>query len=312
MRSFLIPLFLLVGVSLFSQEPMSVEFPKFGTPSSLGADTPCNDAGTFQLGQFIGQSNDFGGPQVFLCRNDSIFIDHDGNASFAIDPTSAAIPPGIAYAFYRCQPTVDGPTLALIDADPCIVNDVSTGNFYIANGQANGDIWFRNSGSLNSNPVFGGNATNPQPVELFYAPITVYDFNQTQAWGAGVTAGDNCVAVSVDEAVSVVYLTPITISTSTTTVASGCRGSYIPSGGFFEWDNNSTYQIDIVGLDNPAAPTHKLFEFKPGQSGNQLTFSVEENGRYLISASDGKSVRLGWSWGETSNTYRNNMNELRQ
>lgn len=79
----------------------------------------CNDAGTFQFGAFGGQSNDISPDTIYLCYLDSIFINHDGNASFVGDPTPLT-PSGIVYGFYDCPPTITGPDLPTLLTDGCI------------------------------------------------------------------------------------------------------------------------------------------------------------------------------------------------
>ena len=107
--------------ALQAQIPKNISLPtnKLGAPSSEKMD--CNDAGTirFDVASFDGQSNDISLDTIFLCFGDSLQIIHNGDSDLTGDPNDTTAP-GIGYGFYDCRPTVTGPDIASILADPCV------------------------------------------------------------------------------------------------------------------------------------------------------------------------------------------------
>ncbi|HMX41628.1 MAG TPA: hypothetical protein PKD78_14925, partial [Saprospiraceae bacterium] len=76
---------------LYAQVPqqISVEGKVTFTPRLPGQpESLCNSAGTFLIGQpgVTTQSNDLALPVIYLCKGDSIFINHNGDADLSGDP----------------------------------------------------------------------------------------------------------------------------------------------------------------------------------------------------------------------------------
>ncbi|MEK7254416.1 MAG: CRTAC1 family protein, partial [Bacteroidota bacterium] len=141
-------------------------------------------AGTISFSNFIGQSNDISLDTIFLCFNDQIGIQHNGDANLTGDPNPLTTP-GIAYSFFDCPPNVSGFNLTSIVADTCVTNfpPPATGIWVTAGGTANGNITFNNSGTLQN--FFNAGA----PVQLWFAPITVDNFAIKQ-WEADPGSGE--------------------------------------------------------------------------------------------------------------------------
>ncbi|MFM8486900.1 MAG: hypothetical protein ACKOCH_11220, partial [Bacteroidota bacterium] len=110
---------------------------------------------------------------MFLCAGDSFLLKHNGDAILSGDPVPATTP-GIAYALYKCPPTITGDNLQAISlvpgpGDQCLWSTPFPFNgFYITEGVPNGgDSWFFNNGGINA--AFNMN----QPTTLYFAPITL-------------------------------------------------------------------------------------------------------------------------------------------
>jgi hypothetical protein len=261
--------------SLSAQTPISVQIDgKLNAPSTNQAEMMCNDAGTFQFGQFIGQSNDISPDTIFLCHRDSLFINHDGNAVLTGDPTPATAP-GVVYGFYTCPPTIMGPDLPNLLGDCFWLNPV-TNLPNVAKGNASGDIWFSNSGSLLTVP-------NQNGVQYWFAPITIDNFA-----GSLYEGGGPCVNANTNDAFSVVYLREIMLNASGNVDGDDCLGRVGISGGWPSFSSAQTYQIDIFKVSNPSvkAVFHtNVTALKP----STVFFSVPEPGIYEIRVEDGKS-----------------------
>ncbi|MCC6282702.1 MAG: gliding motility-associated C-terminal domain-containing protein [Saprospiraceae bacterium] len=242
----------------------------------------CNNAGTFQLGAFTGQSNDTNltGPQdtIFLCRNDQILIDHNGDSDLSGDPQPATLP-GIGWAFYTCAPTVMGDNLATVLTDPCILPGATNG-IWVATDQPNGDIAFINNGGLQT--AFNSG----QPILLHFAPITL-DVFATQGF-EGNPAGP-CVNVNTGVEFKVLYMNAIEESGVSTNFGNDCLGKFRIEGGYPEWNTQAVYTITITLASDPTikAVIHtaasQLFH------GADVIFSVPQPGTYDVTVEDGKS-----------------------
>ena len=206
---------------------------------------------------------------IFLCYNDIIFIDHNGDGDLAGDPDPSS-QGGIAYAFYdRGAPTVSGDEFQdLIDDD--IVTTIDGTGIVVARGLPNGDVYFQNSGQV-QNQFRGGS-----PVQMWFAPITLSDFE-------GGLIDANCVNVRADQAFSIVYLNQIQLFSFTTPPGS-LSGSFTLRGGLPEYESGRSYSVTMVNTDDPSvlgtineSPSHDF----------PVTFDVPEAGNYLITVTDG-------------------------
>lgn len=297
MQKFLIPLvacLILMAAPLYAQVPESVSVPFPVKPASKfkgnsSPDMVCNFAGTYQLGQFIGNSNDITLDTIYLCEGDSIFIDHDGNWNLAGDPIPAT-QAGVGWAFYECPPYISGDSLSAIVLDSCLLPGGPNG-IWVYTDQQNGDAWFYNDGSLQANFNAG------DPYTLFFAPITLDILDATvmpsvqgfETNNPAVSAGP-CVNVNVAEAFAIVYLNPIFESgISTNFGGNDCLGKFRLEGGYPEFDPTGTYTVNITLLGNPGVsaeihnPSNSLFD------GVDVIFSAPQAGVYEVTVSDGKS-----------------------
>lgn len=286
--------FLLGLQTLQAQIPKNISIPtnKLGQPSLIKMD--CNNAGTirFDVASFNGQSNDISLDTIFLCFGDSLQIIHNGDADLTGDPNSGT-QPGIGYGFYDCRPTVTGPDIATIIADPCVNKtspillpvigpvDQNLG-IWVATDEPNGNLTLTNNGGLQ----FAFNNGVPEPVQFWFAPITLDAFATQGFEDAGGATGP-CVDVNVDEAFSVVYLNPITASNQQVNSSpTGCIGSFMVEGGLPEFNTLELYTIDISLQGNPDVKGQLLGS---PNHGDLVSFYVPEPGIYDISIEDGKS-----------------------
>jgi gliding motility-associated-like protein len=206
--------------------------------------------------------------------NSTISITHTGgDASQDGDGTSA---PGFDLALYQGLPTASGPTA--LD----ITSDISyTGS--VAGTSITGDFTFSNLGSYQN--TFNGNA----PIQLWFAPITLDDHvNQDLTENAGSV--NECVHVSVSEAVGLVFLNQIDTSNFTNPAVlsgNGCSASIRLQGGLPQW-NASNYTISV---QKSTAPFTAAVINTPVVGHNSLLeFTVSEVGDYDINVSDGNGA----------------------
>lgn len=296
MHKLLIPLFACLSATF-----LHAQVPKIITLSPNSIVKPANPnepdaacfAGTFTVGQFIGQSNDFDLDTIFLCRGDSLQLQHNGDQMF-MDPNPATAP-GIAYAFYSCPPTATGDETIVL-SDPCLWPGAGNG-FWATTGNNNpptGNHWFFNSGALTQSVTFG----NGNPVLITFAPITITDY-------ANGLLEAGCVDVNVNAAFSIVYLKAITEigqdgSTSVdTNFGDDCKGKFRLRGGYPEWDLNATYTVTISLASDPNV--RALIYTPPAQMkhSTDVIFSVPQPGVYTVVVEDGKSC---------GHTFQINMN----
>jgi gliding motility-associated-like protein len=286
MRSILI--LLLVGVTtttqIAAQTPESIQLDGKLAPSATtgtSAEMMCNDAGTFQFGQFIGQSNDISPDTIFLCHRDSLFINHNGNASFIGDPNPVT-PSGVVYGFYNCPPSIMGPDLTTLLGD-CFWMNNTTGLPNVARGTADGDMWLTNSGSLLGAP-------NTNGVQYWFAPLTIDNFASLVYENTGGGPAGPCVNANTNDAFSIVYLREITFSGVSTNVAGNpCIGRAAITGGLPAFLPTNRYDVDISLASNPSVKALIMTQPTQLQSGNSVKFNVNTPGIYTMRVEDGKS-----------------------
>lgn len=252
----------------------------FSSPDAL----PCNAAGTFTLGTFTGQSNDTDLDTIYLCEGDQIFIDHNGDYDLSGDPVPAT-PPGVAWAFYTCAPTVMGDSYqTLLANEPCLLLG-PTGAPTLAFGQPNGDITFTNNGNLQD--TYNGGL----PILFHFAPITVDNFDPVQTYENNIVGAPPgpCLNVNTAAAFQVVYLNAIQESGVLSNFGNDCIGKFRISGGYPQWDAQARYSIDISLDGNPSVKA--LIHNNTNQIGNNtdVIFSVTQPGTYNVTVEDGKS-----------------------
>lgn len=287
-------LLLLAGFcSLHAQTPRNIQLSApLGTGQYL-VPCPLNDAGSVTFGALIGQSNDVDLDTIYLCLGDTLPMFHQGG-SLAGDPDPTT-EPGYGYAFYDCVPTVDGPNITTIlntdnclnTTSPLILDGMSfpqTDGIWIATGMdANGDLPLANNGSLQES--FNGGV--PAPIQFWFAPITLDDF-ENQGY-EGLPEG-NCVSVSVDEAFSVVYLEAISITEELPDFGPLLQGGFVLDGGLPEFDNTNYASIDINAL-NPDN-NDGLVTSTDNSHGDTIVYVVSRPGFYEVVVEDEKSCGL--------------------
>jgi hypothetical protein len=285
MRSILILTALFFSVaSLSAQIPVAAktsteQHPGHGIIAS--PDNACN-AGTFHFGTHTGQSNDVGGAVTYLCKNDVIQLIGDGNATF-MDPQPGSAP-GVGYAFYKCSPTVSGPDLDAIVADPCVLNTPPPADYlWLTTGLANGNHTFSNTGNLQNQ----FNMMNP--LQLWFAPITVDDFaNNTYEQSAASQPFGPCTNVNLAEKFSVVYLNEITVDGISANAGNDCIGKFRIRGGLPQFDISEHYTIEVFLTANPTVKA--LIHTPPQAIGHNVNvfFSVTQSGPYTVLVKDSK------------------------
>ncbi|MFK7809067.1 MAG: cohesin domain-containing protein, partial [Saprospiraceae bacterium] len=290
-KRLLIPIFLSICFfqQAFAQVPVAVQV-ETPVPSLVsGSSMVCPagvvaDAGTtVQALDPAAQSNDV----EFLCFNDVLSITHQGGQTFGDpDPVSA---PGISYHFYDCSPTVSGPDLATLLTDPCILVDPGNGNPYATQFPTtaidiDGNADFVNNGGVQA--FFNGG----NPIELFFAPVTIDDWANAvyETDGVGGDSGP-CINSNTNDAFRVVYLNEIQ-GTNIDNGANGpCGGSFVAQGGLPEFDPMAIYtSISITLSTDPAVMGTTPLPFNVGH-GEVVTFTVPQAGVYDIVLEDGKS-----------------------
>ena len=253
---------------------------------------PCtdNDAGTitFDVGNFAGQSNDISLDTIYLCLGDTLSVLHNQDDVLNGDPMPAT-PAGVAYAFYDCRPTVDGPDITTVitdlcvnQADPIIFEGVSfpqTDGIWVAVDDNMGNVALTNSGFHQE----AFNMGNPAPIQLWFAPITVDNLALLT-----YESGGPCVSVSVDQAFSVVYLEAVQVTEAFPNFGPGMQGAFSVEGGLPEFQTTTSYApitIRHLGGDVLAGTVQTA---NPGH-GDTVQFTVPRPGDYEVVVEDGKS-----------------------
>lgn len=280
-------LILLFAGKAMAQIPIPIQLDKNSAPSGGEKIMACADqfAGTISFNNFSGSSNDIDLDTIYLCSGDEIDIVHNGDGDLTGDPNPST--PGITYAFLDCQPTISGPDLASILADPCILdNPAPINNLWVTGSatgaQSNGNITFFNVGALQNT------FNNGDPILIWFAPITIDNFfsNIYESQGGGPPGP--CVNMNVSEAFAVVYLNQITTSnTNSNTGFSGCQGSFEVFGGLPEFDGSTNYSFDITLVGNASVKGTVIGG--PYTHGSTVQFQVPTPGIYNIKIEDGKS-----------------------
>lgn len=299
---------LLAPLGLLAQRPVSITVPKSEDTRPSWQKMDCNDAGNInEFSGFMMQSTSFGDnlaasdvrpysarpDTIFLCADDQFTVSLvGGSQDLSGDPNNATIP-GVGYAFYNCAPTVTGPLLTDISADPCVADNgldpfdalaigvpagYQTGNYTLT--VANDNV-----GGFTIPGLFPDAMAQPTPVVLTLAPITFDDVNP--ATGEAVYEGSpvgSCVNVSTDQAFTVAYLNPITLS-NLDAMPSGCVGTFEIRGGAPELRNSTGYNINIVNVVTGErgvvlTPANQIRHDEP------ITYQVPTPGNYLISIDD--------------------------
>ncbi|MBK9336261.1 MAG: hypothetical protein IPM98_06610 [Lewinellaceae bacterium] len=282
MRKLLILLLVCLSASLTSaQVPVQITVnpnPAGAQPNPNSPDAACF-AGTFMVGQHIGQSNDISPDTIFLCFGDSLLMDHNGDEMY-MDPNPAT-PPGIAYVFYECPPTATGDDVAVL-ADPCLWPGSVNPGFWATTGPASGDHWFFNTGGILNSTVF----CNMNPCLVTFAPMTITDYPNRE-----LEAG--CVDVNTNATISVVYLKTIEADAIVTDFdGDDCKGKFRLRHGYPGWDLTGTYTVSIFLASDPSV---KGLIYTPPASIRHTTnviFSVPQAGTYTVVVEDGKSCGL--------------------
>ncbi len=291
---------MVVACAAVGQTPENIRIRKGSWSNSSQKVTCTSDAGTISLGLHTGQSNAVTADTIFLCFNDQIEILHNRDSDLSGDPNPATAP-GIVYAYYDCPPTLgfDGPTLANITMDPCLnrtspilVNGnpaEQTDSLWVTresqgmNGNINGDITFINDGRQQAS------FTGGDPVQFFFAPITVDDWENLTFEVDTNNVQGGCINVNASEAFSVVFLNEISERDVNTNIGdNGCRGSFVVEGGLSEFDNNTRYSVNITLASNPEVTGTLLRSSRPSH-GDTVEFFIPRPGLYNITVEDGVS-----------------------
>ncbi|MEM1358328.1 MAG: hypothetical protein AAGF89_09025, partial [Bacteroidota bacterium] len=303
---------LLTPAALLAQRPQSVilpEVPKDWQPGLQKME--CNDAG--EVNRFSGfqmQSNSFGDnpaptdvipyssrpDTIFLCAGDQFNVSLlNGSTDLNGDPIPGTTP-GVGYAFYRCRPTVTGPTLIDIAADPCVadngLNPFDTLAIGVPTNYLVGDytLTVANDGTGNNTiPALFPVAGSPSPVVLTLAPITFDDVINGRAAYEGNPFG-SCVNVSTDQSFQVAFLNPITLA-NLNTAPTGCEGFFDVLGGTPELRGGTGYNIQITNTVTGATATVTT----PANTITHNTvvqYQVPEAGTYEITVEDANGCPL--------------------
>ena len=284
-RLFPFTILMIGALAAFGQSPQNISLNK-SQPSGQEKMMACDDqfAGTFEIANFVGQSNTINKDTAFLCLNDMFDVVHNGDADLTGDPNTATTP-GVTYILLECPPTIDGPNFDAILMDNCLFlgSPPPTNGFYVtAGGNFNGNQTFNNPGALQNT------FNNGDPLLLWFAPITIDHFSDKEYENDvnGVTGP--CVHLNEDEAFAVVYLNGIELTDLNTNAgSSGCSGSINVAGGLPEFDG-SGYDISI-SLVGSSSVQGTVTNNNPVTHGGTISFDVPAPGLYEITVEDGKS-----------------------
>lgn len=243
-----------------------------------------NNAGTIKLGSFAGQSDRHDiNDTVFLCWQDRFFLQHDKNYNLSGDPVPST-PAGIGYAWYNQQPTVTGPALSNIEADPAAYKP--SGNLVVYVDQLLGDAMFQNSfysGTTTFNQHFNGG----NPTLKYFAPITFDRRIGNRATYEGTPVAGPCVNVRTDQAFPVVYLNPIRISNIETHYSGDpTRVRLRVSGGMPEY-NGSDYTNVLISVEDKPSVKATIVNGTSFGHNDYIEFVVPEFGSYQVLIRDG-------------------------
>jgi gliding motility-associated-like protein len=248
-----------------------------------------HSAGSVYFSKGTGFSNDISPEVFYLCFGDEFFVYPNGDKNLSADP-NIATEPGVGFGWYTSRPVVGGQTLGDVKTDPSWFNHASMLGWELpmAVGNLSGQRRFSN-GYVQTGVSFNDFYNAGAPSQFWYAPVT---FDGLTGGVPTFEAGDNsCVHVSLDQAFSVVYLNPITISGLNAT-ANG--GSFVLRGGLPEFDNGTTYRIEIRRQSNKQI-VQEIESMAIGH-GSVVNFALPTGGYYEVSISDGKSCVLTFSF----------------
>ena len=273
-------------LTAWAQIPVSVAIPRI----SAQLRTPLACAGIANAGattRTLSVNNKNLADIRYLCLGDTLFIAPKVpiTANLTEDPVPATTP-GIGYLFYNCKPTISGSRYSDVKLDPCLSRNPTSMAFLISRGEANGRDTFFNNGALQRVYAAG------RPIKFYFAPATVYDlFGQGSSGQADFESDTACVNVNVNDRMtptdtfSVVYLNRVQANV---TSLNATGGTFTVSGGLPEYDGTSSYTIKIALSTNPAI-LGAITGGSPARNGSTLTFTVPQDGKYNITATDGKS-----------------------
>jgi len=204
-----------------------------------------NNAGTIDLGNFVGQSERYDiNDTIFLCWQDRFYIDHNNDSNLDGDPGPLTAP-GVGYAWYDGIPGISGPDLATIESDPMAYQP--SGEMVVYVDELNGDAMFENSyytGFTTFNEFISGGAVT----QKYFAPITFDNRVGSQAQYEGTPPGE-CVNARVDQAFTVVYLNEIKANNiETHFMGDPSRAKFDISGGMPEFDGSNYTEIVVQHL----------------------------------------------------------------
>ena len=319
LRSFFLFIILCCSLSaldLAAQRPHSVVRVKDALKGeNTGDKMMCNsDAGEVEgFSGFMMQSNSFGNDAVrpFNTRPDTIFLCFDdsfqvglvnGSTDISGDPFPSSLG-GVGYAFFKCQPTVSGPTLQDVEDDVCVANDglppFDSLSVAVPNNYRDGDYTL----TVENNEVAGftipalfSMGATPSPIVLTLAPMTFDSAANGRPFYDGDPEGP-CVNVSTTQSFEVAFLNPITNGQVDMNPA-GCDGVFDIFGGVPELRGGTGYTISIVNEMTGATATVTTPMDEIVHSGI-VRYRVPAAGTYRITIEDDKSCGLNGGAGIT-------------
>jgi gliding motility-associated-like protein len=290
-------IFLLIAlpIILSGQSPtfLPVEFNK-SQSSISGLRMACdNFAGTFRLGNSAPTNKSTATSDrkhIYLCKNDSVSIIHNGDYNLSGDPNSET-EPGIGYIMYRLAPTgPTGPSLSNIQTDISLFTQPSTGGafsnqtsgLWMVTDKINGNLTFYNQGQLQASFSPGGGA-----VSYWFAPATLDDFDgKKYETATGSTVAGACVNVNISEAIRVTYLNPVIIEeVAKNCVINNCVSRIVIKGGLPEFNGSVYTKISIINKNDPNIKG-KIISTNLYKHNDTLEIFVPAPGEYIITATD--------------------------
>jgi gliding motility-associated-like protein len=295
MRITSILLLIALPIFLSGQSPtfLPVDFNK-SQSSISGLRMACdNFAGTFRLGNIAPTNKSTGTSDrkhIYLCKNDSVSIFHNGDYNLSGDPKPAT-PPGIGYIIYKCLPNgPTGPALSNILTDPCLLTQTSVGGtftsqtsgLWMVKEKINGNLTFFNQGQLQASFKPGGGAPS-----YWFAPATLDDFDgKKYETATGSTVAGACVNVNISEAIQVTYLNPVIIEeVAKSCLVNNCVSRIVVKGGLPEFNGSSYSKISIINKNDPNIKG-KIISTNLYKHNDTLEIFVPIPGEYIITATD--------------------------
>jgi gliding motility-associated-like protein len=296
MRITSILLLIALPIILSGQSPtfLPVEFNK-SQSSISGLRMACdNFAGTFRLGNSAPTNKSTATSDrkhIYLCKNDSVSIIHNGDYNLSGDPKPATLP-GIGYIMYQLTPTgPTGPSLSNIQTNNnSLFTQPSTGGafsnqtsgLWMVTDKINGNLTFYNQGQLQASFSPGGGA-----VSYWFAPATLDDFSGKKFETAtGSTVAGACVNVNITEAIRVTYLNPVIIEeVAKNCVINNCVSRIVIKGGLPEFNGSVYTKISIINKNDPNIKG-KIISTNLYKHNDTLEIFVPTPGEYIITATD--------------------------